>query len=238
MAGHGERRPATGPDEGTAHRPTQTGRVSPSQFVRAATATGPTGRRATRCDQGRPETTPDTGRHPGRTPGNVPTSGRVVYTPKQASWLTLGKTSARYGEQVPTPHYGQPRYRVIADKLRKRIESGVIPPGTLLPTENALTAEFRASRGTIRQAIAVLREAHLVATEHGRGTYVSPRRLDSGQGEKPETETRLRQVAADAELSALFAVEVGAPLAEQQSVMRADGAVEAVVRVYRLRRGK
>lgn len=46
MASYGGLQPATGPDEGTAHRPTQTGRVSPSQLVRAATATGPTGRRA------------------------------------------------------------------------------------------------------------------------------------------------------------------------------------------------
>ncbi|WP_410811141.1 GntR family transcriptional regulator [Micromonospora sp. 067-2] len=70
--------------------------------------------------------------------------------------LTLDKTSARYGDRVPTPHYGQPRYRVIADQLRERIESGSIPPGALLPTESALTTEFRASRGTVRQA--VLRE--------------------------------------------------------------------------------
>lgn len=42
----GEMQPATGSNEGTTHRPTRTGRVSPSQFVRAATATGPTGRRA------------------------------------------------------------------------------------------------------------------------------------------------------------------------------------------------
>lgn len=46
MASHGGMQPATGPDEGTAHRPTQTGRVSPNQLARAATATGPTGRRA------------------------------------------------------------------------------------------------------------------------------------------------------------------------------------------------
>lgn len=57
MASHGGMQPATGPDEGTAHRPTQTGRVSPSQLVRAATATGPTGRRAssaTRADTAPP----------------------------------------------------------------------------------------------------------------------------------------------------------------------------------------
>ncbi|RLP93469.1 GntR family transcriptional regulator [Micromonospora sp. CV4] len=135
---------------------------------------------------------------------------------------------------MPTPHYGQPRYRVIADELRERIEHGVIPPGTLLPTESALTAEFRASRGTIRQAVAVLREERLVATEHGRGTYANPCWHKSGRDEGSETETRQRQVAADPELAALFAVEVGTALVEQQRITRTDGTVGIVVKTYRL----
>ncbi|MFG1766390.1 GntR family transcriptional regulator [Micromonospora parva] len=133
---------------------------------------------------------------------------------------------------MPTPHYGLPRYRVIAEELRERIESGVIPPGALLPTESALTAEFHAARGTVRQAIAALREAGLVATEHGRGTYATPRQRDPDEGS--ETETQQRQVAADAELASLFAVEVGAALMEQQSLTRTHGAVRTVVRTYRL----
>ncbi|MEV6366784.1 GntR family transcriptional regulator [Micromonospora musae] len=137
---------------------------------------------------------------------------------------------------MPTPHYGLPRYRVIADELRERIESGAIPPGALLPTESAMTAEFRAARGTIRQAIAVLRETGLVSTEHGRGTYANPHRQEDGPDEDSGTATRQRQVAADPELATLFAVEVGTTLVEQQSVTRTDGAVEAVARVYRLLR--
>ncbi|MEU5564036.1 GntR family transcriptional regulator [Micromonospora musae] len=139
---------------------------------------------------------------------------------------------------MPTPHYGLPRYRVIADELRQRIESGTIPPGTLLPTESALTAEFRAARGTIRQAMAVLREMGLVSTEHGRGTYANPHRQEDGPDKGSETATRQRQVAADPELATLFAVEVGSTLVEQQSVSRTNGAVRAVVRVYRLPRAK
>ncbi|TDB73612.1 GntR family transcriptional regulator [Micromonospora sp. KC723] len=139
---------------------------------------------------------------------------------------------------MPTPHYGQPRYRVIADELRQRIKGGVIPPGGLLPTESVLTAEFRASRGTIRQAIAVLRDEHLVVTEHGRGTYVNPHQHESRPGDGRETETRQRQVPADPEIAALFAVEAGTTLVEQQDVTRINGAVEAVVRAYRLRREK
>ncbi|MFD6660825.1 GntR family transcriptional regulator [Micromonospora chalcea] len=139
---------------------------------------------------------------------------------------------------MPTPHYGQPRYRVIADELRRRIGNGLIPPGSLLPSESTLTAEFRVSRGTIRQAIAALRDERLVATEHGRGTYASPHWHQSRPAEAAETETRQRQVTADPELAALFAVEVGAPLVEQQSVTRESGAVATVVRTYLLPRTK
>ncbi|MHA4948864.1 GntR family transcriptional regulator [Micromonospora sp. SD19] len=135
---------------------------------------------------------------------------------------------------MPTPHYGQPRYRVIAEELRERIESGVISPGALLPSESALTAEFRAARGTVRQAIAALREAGLVATEHGRGTYATPRVRERGLDEGSETETQQRQVAADTELAALFAVEVGAPLVEHQRLTRTNGTVGTVTRIYRL----
>ncbi|MEV1317888.1 GntR family transcriptional regulator [Micromonospora arborensis] len=135
---------------------------------------------------------------------------------------------------MPTPHYGQPRYRAIAEELRSRIASGVIAPGALLPAESTLTAEFQAARGTVRQAIAALREAGLVATEHGRGTYATARLRERELDEGSETETQQRQVAADAELAALFAVEVGATLVEQQSLTRTNGAVGTVVRTYRL----
>ncbi|WP_167457632.1 GntR family transcriptional regulator [Micromonospora noduli] len=137
---------------------------------------------------------------------------------------------------MPTPHYGQPRYRAIADELRERIETGAIPPGALLPTESTLTAEFRAARGTVRQAIAALRADGYVTTEHGRGTHAS-RRLPAGQETTagPST-TAQREVAADSELAALFAVEVGTALIEWQSIDRSRGTVEAVVRTYRLLR--
>ncbi|WP_176710441.1 GntR family transcriptional regulator [Micromonospora sediminicola] len=137
---------------------------------------------------------------------------------------------------MPTPHYGQPRYRVIATELERRIESGVIPPGALLPAESVLTAEFRASRGTIRQAIAVLREAALVFTEHGRGTYASLRPKGRSAARGSQAEARSREVAADSELAAIFAVEVGTALVEHQSIDRKDGVVEAVARTYRLLR--
>ncbi|MEV6811093.1 GntR family transcriptional regulator [Micromonospora sp. NPDC051296] len=127
---------------------------------------------------------------------------------------------------MPTPHYGQPRYRVIADEIRKRLEHGIIAPGALLPTESALTAEFRASRGTIRQAIATLRDEGLVSTEHGRGTHATIQ--TNGQSDATE-----REVLADNRLASLFAVRAGTTLIEVERVTRKNGQVESVIRTYR-----
>ncbi|WP_157744341.1 hypothetical protein [Micromonospora viridifaciens] len=77
-----------------------------------------------------------------------------------------------------------------------------------------------------------------MATEHGRGTYANLRQHESEPGKSSEPETRQRQVAADPELAALFAVEVGTALVEQQSVTRTNGAVGTVIRTYRLLRPK
>lgn len=143
-----------------------------------------------------------------------------------------------YGEHVPSPHYGQPRYRAIADELRDRIQRGIIPSGALLPTEGVLTTEFQASRGTVRQAIAALRDERLVATEHGRGTYVIPLVRKRSLDEESDGETRQRKMLADPELADLFAVEVGTTLIEEQSVTRKNGIAETVVRTYRVLREK
>jgi GntR family transcriptional regulator len=68
----------------------------------------------------------------------------------------------------------RPKYRQLADELRRRIEAGALPPGAPLPSETALGAEFDLSRNSVRQAVALLRAEGLVVTEHGRASYVRP----------------------------------------------------------------
>jgi DNA-binding GntR family transcriptional regulator len=76
---------------------------------------------------------------------------------------------------------GEPLYRMIAEDLRRKIESGELPRDAEgrpdrrapLPTENELQKEFRASRNTIRQAVQFLSTLGLVETRPGQGTFVS-----------------------------------------------------------------
>lgn len=153
---------------------------------------------------------------------------------------------------VPTPHPERPRYRLVADELRRRILAGAIPPGQLLPSETALIDEFGVSRGTIREALALLRAEGLVVTEHGRGTYARPvlpvRRLGSDRYRReidqldstrpPETsftrdqgidwpayqlDKQFREVPASAAVAELFDIEPGTMLLERQFLFRAHG---------------
>ncbi len=63
-------------------------------------------------------------------------------------------------------------YRQIADRLRDAVLRGELPAGAQLPSERALMEEYAAARGTVRQAIALLRSEGLIRAEHGRGVFV------------------------------------------------------------------
>ncbi|RRQ79683.1 hypothetical protein CQW39_09610 [Streptomyces griseofuscus] len=65
-----------------------------------------------------------------------------------------------------------PKYRQIADALRARIDDGTYPPGSALPSESSLAAEFGVTRPTVRQGLAELRAAGAVNVLMGRGMFV------------------------------------------------------------------
>lgn len=75
-----------------------------------------------------------------------------------------------------------PKYVQLAGILRRRIEAGALTPGDAIPSETALEAEFGLARGTIRKAIAVLREEGAIVTTRGKGSYVADQ-SESGAGE-------------------------------------------------------
>lgn len=73
---------------------------------------------------------------------------------------------------VRPPGPDRPLYTRIAMSLKARILAGAYQPGGRLPGEEELAASFGASRSTIRQAIAGLRDAGYVTSQRGSGTYV------------------------------------------------------------------
>ncbi|MEN3613237.1 GntR family transcriptional regulator [Plantactinospora sp. ZYX-F-223] len=151
---------------------------------------------------------------------------------------------------MPTPHE-RPRYRRVADELRRRILSGAIPPGSILPSESALMADFGVARGTVREAVGLLRNEGLVVTEMGRGTYARPvlpvRRLGSDRYRRELEQVRsgelgtsftadqqigwsdyrldreFREVPADRATAELFDIAPGTMLLERRFVFRSQG---------------
>ena len=89
-----------------------------------------------------------------------------------------------------TGHSAWRSYPRIAAVLRDRICTGGYPPGSLLPSEHALSAEFGVVRNTMRRALAELDRDRLIETVPGRGRLVR-----AGSSERPAL--RYQQIAAD-----------------------------------------
>jgi DNA-binding GntR family transcriptional regulator len=66
-----------------------------------------------------------------------------------------------------------PRWRQVANVIRRRIESGEYGPRRLV-SENALMQEFGIARNTARKSIAWLRERGLLYTRPNLGSFVGP----------------------------------------------------------------
>ncbi|OXM62581.1 MULTISPECIES: GntR family transcriptional regulator [Amycolatopsis] len=94
------------------------------------------------------------------------------------------------------PDDPRPPYRQIADSLRSEIESGTLGPGAQLPALPALTSEYGVSIGTAKSALAVLRDAGLIVTRQGKGSYVRTR-PESPDGEAATVVDQLRETVAE-----------------------------------------
>jgi len=64
-------------------------------------------------------------------------------------------------------------YVRVADDIAARIASGELKPGARLRSERDLAEYYGVAYGTVRHAMKVLRERGLIATVHGRGTFVA-----------------------------------------------------------------
>ena len=70
-------------------------------------------------------------------------------------------------------------------KLRNMIQSGELPPGSRLPSENQLATQMGLSRSGVREAVKVLEAARVLDVRRGDGTFVTslaPKLLLEGVG--------------------------------------------------------
>ena len=73
-----------------------------------------------------------------------------------------------------------PKYYQLANILRQQIENGDFQPYDAIPSERQLEQRYKLSRPTIRQAIDLLSRQGYLYRVHGKGTFVSPPKLQKG----------------------------------------------------------
>lgn len=75
-----------------------------------------------------------------------------------------------------------PKYVKVYDTLFSQIASGELHEGSQLPTEPELARQLGVSRSTLRQALALLQDDHLVQNVRGKGNYISRGRAYQNMG--------------------------------------------------------
>ncbi|WP_279926489.1 GntR family transcriptional regulator [Streptomyces chengmaiensis] len=137
------------------------------------------------------------------------------------------------------------RYQVIADDLRRLIESGELEAGQRLPAEAELASKYMVTNPTLRRALDVLQAEGLVEKYHGRGNFVrKPMPLltysiDAAAACHMARSTPGLQVGvtmsrleADEALSALLQVERGTPLTLYVYISHVGAAPHSLARLY------
>jgi len=78
------------------------------------------------------------------------------------------------------PTNAMPKYHQLANILRQQIDNGDFHPHDAIPSERLLEQHYKLSRPTIRQAIDLLSRQGYLYRVHGKGTFVSPPKLQKG----------------------------------------------------------
>jgi len=78
------------------------------------------------------------------------------------------------------PTNPMPKYHQLANILRQQIDNGDFNPHDAIPSERLLEQHYKLSRPTIRQAIDLLSRQGYLYRVHGKGTFVSPPKLQKG----------------------------------------------------------
>ncbi|WP_186577985.1 GntR family transcriptional regulator [Aquibacillus kalidii] len=76
--------------------------------------------------------------------------------------------------------YQTPRYLVVIEQIKGKINDGELEPGERLPSETDFAKELRVSRNTLREALRILEEENIIVRRHGVGTFVNKKPVFSG----------------------------------------------------------
>lgn len=129
-----------------------------------------------------------------------------------------------------------PRYHQLANILRELIAEGNFEAHQPIPSERQLEEIYSVSRTTIRQAIELLIRQGFLYREHGRGTFVSPQKLQKGISELTSFSEDMKQRGLEPGQKIL---EIGSvpPSNKIRSHLELPEECQEVIRIERLRLG-
>jgi DNA-binding FadR family transcriptional regulator len=105
----------------------------------------------------------------------------------------------------------------LVQALGDRVRDGRLAPGSKLPTEAAIVAEFGVSRTVVREAMSRLQAAGVVQTRHGIGTFVVGWGDPSSFRIPPEQLATLNDVIAVLELRVAVETEAASLAAQRRT---------------------
>jgi GntR family transcriptional regulator len=139
--------------------------------------------------------------------------------------------------------YTPPKYAQVIEELRRRIESGEYPPGSLLPSEHQLSDEFQIARPTVVRALRVLRQDGWIETQQGKGSFVRGRpalaglesqrtgeqALNRDESREPGEVIEAGLVVPPARVAALLGAAGDGKVLARRLVVRQDGGASELV---------
>jgi len=135
----------------------------------------------------------------------------------------------------------------VREDIHNRILRGEWDPGTAIPTEYELAAEYRVSRQTIREAIRALRYEGFLQSRRGSGTYVSVHHATGALVLSPDpnaipadltglwtTQELRRQMRQIGEAEAMLQVPIGTPVQLIEELRLREGSPFSLMYTFRL----
>lgn len=113
-----------------------------------------------------------------------------------------------------------PAFSQLAEDLREQIESGQLKPRDMISSEAQLGIMYGISRMTVRRGLAILVEAGLLETVHGKGNFVTEPNLDQAtiifkenntvdEGDRSFKLLGIKRVGADAQIASKLKLPEG-----------------------------
>jgi len=96
----------------------------------------------------------------------------------RATCFYLGEGVDEEEGNVLDPRSPLPLYHQLKEILKDRIESGAWGPGSQVPSENQLQADYRISRNTAKRAIEELVQEGYLTRSQGKGTFVAAPKME------------------------------------------------------------